>query len=88
MKIIKTQEEIDIMISLLEENKKTARPKTSFGDDNLNALDCMIKTLKEKFDADSIYDQLWNSHSESAAISVLDWLYDSDCANEDLLYPS
>jgi hypothetical protein len=53
---MKTQKEIDDEIKALKTVRPKIKPRSSFGDDNLAAVDAQIEVLEQDLDSDEIYD--------------------------------
>ncbi|KKM20487.1 hypothetical protein LCGC14_1645020, partial [marine sediment metagenome] len=53
---MKTQEQIDEQIRLLEEARPGVRPFSVFGDDNLAQVDAMITVLEEGLDEGDVWN--------------------------------
>ena len=84
---MRTREERNEMIAILEKQKEIAPHFNYFNEDNHAQLDAQIEVIEEELECDEI-DERWNPdddyNTNSAATKAADWLDGDDDYGEEL----
>ena len=89
---MRTLEERNEMIAILEGQKAYAPARSGFGDDNHKGIDAQIQVIREEMDNDDVYNEWetdpdadnYDEHANSAACDAVNWLEGDDDAGESL----
>lgn len=69
--------DIEAEIQKLEELKTTVRPKTAFGESNVEAIEAQIDTLRNALEEDDVYDRLdagdFDERQKDSALEAIEW---------------
>ena len=86
-KYMRTREERNEMVTILEKQKEIAPRFNYFNDDNHAQLDAQIEVIEEELETDEV-DERWNPDDDynmnSAATRAAEWLDGDDDTGEEL----